>query len=237
MCRLLVGSDVPGNHSGGDVLCCGPIKELDTWCCQVIYTALTAQFSLPPKDFKQNILFDLMNSTELVLLSFEFLIWHRKPSAITSVTVIINSLLNKALCCLKGHEGRGESCREKREEGGVPSTTPCHHVLGVPPEQLQGSAETEEGLGDPTNQRGRKFSRTIPSDARQRKWQIWWAASLIRSEFTAGISWGHFMANADCGCVMISDKEQKYINITGLFSSSSQMIMLWSPNVIIATKS
>lgn len=127
----------------------------------------------------------------------EFLLWDRKDLGVTSVTVIINSLLNKALCCLKGHKGRGESRWEKGEEGGVPSTTSCHHVLRVRPERLQGSTETEEGLGDPTNQRGRKFSRTVPSDARQRKWQIWWAASLICSEFTAGISWGHFTANAD----------------------------------------
>lgn len=159
-----------------------------------------------------------------------------KHLGITSVAVIINSLLNNVLCCLKGHKGRAESHWEKREEG-VPSTTSCHHVLRVRPEQLQGSTETEEGLGDPTNQRGGKFSRTVPSDARQCKWQTWWPASLICSEFTAGISWGHFTANADWGSVMDGDKEQKYISITGLFSTSSQMIMLCSPDVIIATKS
>ena len=160
-------------------------------------------------------LFNQINKSKMSFLLFcEFLL---SNLGITSIAIIINStsvLLIEALYCFKGHKGRGESGREKRE-GGVPSTTSCHHVLRVRPEQLQGSTETEEGLGDPTNQRGRKFSRTVPSDARQRKWQIWWAASLICSEFAAGISWGHFMVHADWGCVMDGDKEQKHISITG----------------------
>ena len=45
------------------------------------------------------------------------------------------------------------------------------------------------------------------------------------------------MAHADWGCVMAGDKEQKHISITGLFSTSLQMIMLCSSDVIIATKS
>lgn len=149
----------------------------------------------------------------LFLLSCEFLFLDWKDLGIQAATVILNitpSLLNKVLCSLKGHKGRGETCWEKREDGRVPSSTSYHHVLRVWPEQLQGSTEAKEGLGDPSNQRGRKFSRTVPSDASQRKWQIWWAASLICSVFTAGISWGHFTANTDWGSVMDGDKEEKY---------------------------
>jgi len=93
------------------------------------------------------------------------------------------------LLFLKGHRGRGEGRGEEGEERGVPSTAAaaaaCHHVLGVRPQQLQGSAEAEEGLGDSTNQRGRKLPRTVPPDARQRKWPVflfwiysWWGGSF-----------------------------------------------------------
>lgn len=74
--------------------------------------------------------------------------------------------------CLQGCKRRTQSSREKREEGDIPSATSCHHVLKVRPEQLQGFAAAEKGLGHPTNQRGGKLARTIPSDARQRKSQI-----------------------------------------------------------------
>ena len=62
-----------------------------------------------------------------------------------------------------------ESDKAKGEEGAVTTTRSCHHVLGVGPQQYQGSEEAEEGLGDSTNQCGGKFSRAVPTDARQCK--------------------------------------------------------------------
>lgn len=90
---------------------------------------------------------------------------------LSSVAVSVNaasSFLNKALCRLLGHggEGRGE---EGGGGGAVPSPAPRHHVLGLQAERLQGSAEAEEGLGDPAHQRGGELSRTLPPDARQRE--------------------------------------------------------------------
>lgn len=124
----------------------------------------------------------------LLLFSCEIMLGDRKKTRVSHRFFIITSPLNKALCCLKGHGGSGQSSWEEGKEGGVPSATSCHQVLRDRHEQLQGSAETEEGLGDPTNQRGGEFSRTVPSDARQRKWQIrkggcgghrWFAAAIL----------------------------------------------------------
>lgn len=85
------------------------------------------------------------------------------------LAVVVSHLLNKASCCLKGHKGGGQSFGETGTEGAVPGAASCHPVLRLRQQQLQRSAEAEEGLGDPTYQRGREFPRTLPTDARQRK--------------------------------------------------------------------
>lgn len=74
--------------------------------------------------------------------------------------------LIKPLCCLIGREGRGG---QGGREGGLPSAAARHQVLRGRRQRLQGPAETEEGLGDSAHQRGGELSRTVPSDARQRK--------------------------------------------------------------------
>lgn len=75
------------------------------------------------------------------------------------------------LVFLKGH-CRRRGHRDGREDGWSQSATSCHHILRDWLEQ-QGAPEAEERLGDPTNQCGWKLSRTVSSDARQRKSNIW----------------------------------------------------------------
>lgn len=124
-------------------------------------------------------------SSHTVFISWNKELFIISQTLLTTVKFTVYCQINCCLfdfCFLEGHQRRGKSRWEEREERCSPSS---HHVLRIPREQLQGSPQTEEGLGDPADKRGGEFSRTIPSDARQRKWQIWWFSFLFLA-LTAG---------------------------------------------------
>lgn len=87
-----------------------------------------------------------------------------ETSAYLSIKLFFFYCEIKLLCSLQGRKGRGG---QGGRQGGVPSPASRHQVLRR--QRHQGPAETEEGLGDPAHQRGGELSRTVPSDARQRK--------------------------------------------------------------------